>query len=227
MSQAVDAAQPTRVRASKQAAVASMFKAAKASLGSLHAPQHTASQVANHSSADQKASEQPSDASAAHEQHEPKDTIMAVSAIHNSRCDADQNSLPCGNDAEHQQALTAEMQDQQKDQGWTEAHSRLAGSSSDAHICEQGHEQDAAATGHETQPFQDSDQTSDLNALQSVDLAEQKQILHELWLEKNALSARSAKRPAAVTKKDGKRTKHSSSGTGRQTQLSAMLKKPP
>lgn len=65
------------------------------------------------------------------------------------------------------------------------------------------------------------------NALHSIDLTEQKQILHELWLEKNALSARgSAKRPAVVTKTDSKRTKLVS-GNSKQTQICSMLRKPP
>ena len=57
-----------------------------------------------------------------------------------------------------------------------------------------------------------------------VDLAEQKQIMHELWLAKNALSYRHAvKRPAAVNKAGSKRSKVS--GKGKQTQLLPLLTK--
>ena len=62
---------------------------------------------------------------------------------------------------------------------------------------------------------------------EGIDLAEQKQILHELWLEKNALSARgSTKRPPVASKMDSKRTKVVS-GNSRQTQIFSMLTKPP
>lgn len=69
--------------------------------------------------------------------------------------------------------------------------------------------------------------TSEGDALHSINLAEQKQILHELWLEKNALSARgSAKRLATASKTDSKRAKLVS-GNSRQTQIFSMLKNPP
>jgi len=66
------------------------------------------------------------------------------------------------------------------------------------------------------------------NSLSNVDLAEQKQIMHDLWLERNALSSRNAaKRPAPATKAGNKRIKLSTTGKGKQTQLSALLKKVP
>jgi hypothetical protein len=66
------------------------------------------------------------------------------------------------------------------------------------------------------------------NSLSNVDLAEQKQIMHDLWLERNALSSRTAaKRPAPATKTNNKRSKLSAAGKGKQTQLSALLKKVP
>jgi len=66
------------------------------------------------------------------------------------------------------------------------------------------------------------------NSLSDVDLAEQKQIMHDLWLERNALSSRTAaKRPAPATKTGNKRSKLSAAGKGKQTQLSALLKKVP
>lgn len=86
-----------------------------------------------------------------------------------------------------------------------------------------------AAVGVSTgqQQGRSSDAACEGSALHSIDLAEQKQILHELWLEKNALSARaSAKRPAVASKADSKRTKLLS-GNSRQTQIFSMLRKPP
>ncbi|KAA6422642.1 MAG: hypothetical protein FRX49_07502 [Trebouxia sp. A1-2] len=66
------------------------------------------------------------------------------------------------------------------------------------------------------------------NSLSNVDVAEQKQIMHDLWLEKNALSSRSAaKRPAPANKTSNKRSKLAITGKSKQTQLSAMLKKVP
>ena len=62
--------------------------------------------------------------------------------------------------------------------------------------------------------------------LNSVDLAEQKQIMHDLWLERNALAARNlVKRPAPASKTGSKRSKVSSLGKGKQTQLSALLRR--
>ncbi len=66
------------------------------------------------------------------------------------------------------------------------------------------------------------------NSLSDVDLAEQKQIMHDLWLGRNALSSRiAAKRPAPATKTSNKRSKLCTTGKGKQTQLSALLKKVP
>ncbi len=66
------------------------------------------------------------------------------------------------------------------------------------------------------------------NSLSDVDLAEQKQIMHDLWLERNALSSRTAaKRPAPATNISNKRSKLSAAGKGKQTQISALLKKAP
>ncbi len=74
----------------------------------------------------------------------------------------------------------------------------------------------------------DHDDAAVSDSLNGVDLAEQKQIMHELWLEKNALSARNAaKRPAPAGKACSKRSRLTSAGKGKQTQLSAMLRKMP
>lgn len=78
------------------------------------------------------------------------------------------------------------------------------------------------------EPCSSDAQAAEGNSLNDVDLAEQKRIMHELWLERNALSARTAaKRTAPATKTGSKRSRLSTLGKGKQTQLSAMLTKAP
>ena len=78
------------------------------------------------------------------------------------------------------------------------------------------------------EPCSSDAQAAEGNSLSDVDLAEQKRIMHELWLERNALSARiAAKRTAPASKTGSKRSRLSTLGKGKQTQLSAMLTKAP
>ena len=78
------------------------------------------------------------------------------------------------------------------------------------------------------EPCSSDAQAAEGNSLNNVDLAEQKRIMHELWLERNALSARiAAKRTAPASKTGSKRSRLSTLGKGKQTQLSAMLTKAP
>ena len=79
--------------------------------------------------------------------------------------------------------------------------------------------QDPGAAGS-AQDLQDGD----TGGLAGVDLAEQRQILHDLWLERNAsLTKPALKRPAVGDGKTGsKRTKSSS---GKQSQISGLLRK--
>ena len=84
----------------------------------------------------------------------------------------------------------------------------------------------APSISHE--PCSSDAQAAEGNSLSDVDLAEQKRIMHELWLERNALSARiAAKRIAPASKTGSKRSRLSTLGKGKQTQLSAMLTKAP
>ena len=74
----------------------------------------------------------------------------------------------------------------------------------------------------------DDAQAAPGSSLSDVDLTEQKQIMHDLWLERNALSSRiAAKRPAPATKTSNKRSRLCTTGKGKQVQLSALLKKVP
>ena len=145
-------------------------------------------------------------------------------ALHHTETELDCSRMPEGRITEQNESCAYEVgQLQQTDQATL---ARLQSKmESDAHASEQGDNQAMSAAPEAIQGDGD-DASSD--ALLSIDLAEQKQILHELWLEKNALSARTAaKRPAAVGKKDAKRTKFAGSGSGRQKQISAMLKTEP
>ena len=228
MSQASGAiSRPVGSTASKQAAVASMFKAAKpstaasssaaldlaATVPALNGKDHVSvklgSNPPNPSAGMQGAAQE---ASAAAER-----PCHMEAELHSSRAvheDMDTGcNHPCANELgqmQHiDQATLASLQSQLK---------------SDAHASKLGHQ--AASVASEATQGGGGDASSD--ALLSIDLAEQKQILHELWLEKNAVSARTAaKRPAAVTKKDPKRTKIAGSDNGRQKQISAMLKTAP
>ena len=88
------------------------------------------------------------------------------------------------------------------------------------------HESDAgAATATGREPAEVVGKESVLN---DVDLAEQKRIMHDLWLERNALSARNGvKRSAPTQKTNSKRSKSNAGPVGKQTQLHALLKKAP
>ena len=209
------APKPLGVKASKQAAVASMFKAAK--------PAALASDVGesgNHALG----SEAPDFRSLSKFTEDMQDGKLAATADTLGIAEA---GLSCGRAvsgiaAECEQSFVVDFGTENSDQnGSTETHSRADLDRSEEVL------QHAAMGASGEQQGRSTDAASEGDALQSIDLAEQKQILHELWLEKNALSARgSAKRPATASKMDSKRSKFVS-GNSRQTQIFSMLKQPP
>ena len=220
------ASRPLGSKASKQAAVASMFKAARgpSPTGSCLASTPTASDVAgsgNHTQATMARASGSAGTSALDLPH----TNLAASADTQRLADAD---LGCGrvvsDSAERDQSSFVGLGNKQHIDaaGFTEAQNRAETNCSEYVL---QHTAVGASSGQ--QQGRSTDAASEGDALHSIDLAEQKQILHELWLERNALSARGpAKRPATTNKTDSKRAKLVS-GNSRQTQIFSMLKKPP
>ena len=195
-------------KASKQAAVASMFKAAK--------PTSLACDVGKSGKHDQ--GSKGLSKSAEDVQHGK----LAANADALSLAEPD---LSCGQmvSGSAAQSSADELGGGHSDRtGPTETHNRADLDSSQDVL-----QHAAMGTSGGEQHGRSTDAASEGDALHSIDLAEQKQILHELWLEKNALSARGpAKRSAAASKMDSKRAKLVS-GSSRQTQIFSMLKKPP
>lgn len=203
----------------KQAAVASMFKAAKPSLVvSRPAQNPTATEVPGLGPRGEGTMAQGSDslteftADMQHEKLAGTRDVLSHAEVE-SGCVRENSGS-----AAHDQSPVTHLGEQHNDLAHSaEAHHRANQGCSEAGLLHasvgQLHGNDAASGGHD--------------ALHSVDLAEQKQILHDVWLERNALSARvSAKRPITGSKADSKRAKLTS-GNSRQTQIFGMLRKPP
>lgn len=210
------------VKASKQTAVANMFKAAKASqVSSRPAPALTATYVTGSGNRGQgtMAQESGSHHKSTEDMQHGK-LVATANALSHTEAELGCGGMTPGRAAQQYQSSVVDLG---KPQGniadAAEAHHRAEQNCSEAGLSHaavgqlQGHSTDAASEDHD--------------ALRSIDLAEQKQILHDLWLEKNALSARvSAKRPVPASTADNKRAKLAS-GNSRQTQIFSMLKKPP
>ena len=190
-------------KASKQAAVASMFKAAK--------PTSLACDVGKSGKRDQGSKGRSKSA---------EDVQHGKLAANTDALSLAEPDMVSGSAA---QSSADELGGGHSDRtGPTETHNRADLDSSQDVL-----QHAAMGTSGGEQHGRSTDAASEGDALHSIDLAEQKQILHELWLEKNALSARGpAKRSAAASKMDSKRAKLVS-GSSRQTQIFSMLKKPP
>ena len=209
------APKPFGVKVSKQAAVASMFRTAK--------PAPLAGDVGE-SGDHAHGSMAPDFRSLSKSTEDLQDGQLAATADTLSVAEA---GLSCGRavsgiGAEREQSSVVALGARHNDRtGCAETHNRADLDRSEQTL------QHAAIGPFGEQQGRSTDAASEGHALHSINLAEQKQILHELWLEKNALSARGpAKRPATASKMYGKRPKLVS-GNSRQTQISTMLKKPP
>ncbi|DBB00910.1 hypothetical protein WJX77_007765 [Trebouxia sp. C0004] len=216
---------------SKQAAVVSMFKAAKASApssattaaASVNAASPSAA-IQQEDSRDNSAMSDAANAVSNQEEELPLGTHVAATDmtaspspaadVNSSRLKEDTSCQPSTDAAQH-------VQDGLGPPDCEEASGAAAQVSSNV--------KDGLTFSHV--PNCSDEQCSDAHAapgnfLSDVDLAEQKQIMHDLWLERNALSSKvAAKRSAAATKTSNKRSKLSTTGKGKQTQLSALLKK--
>ena len=209
---------------SRQAAVASMFKAAKASTTSSATTAATAVNAAS--------------PSAAFSQEDTRDD-SAVSDVANAVSNQDEELLL----GRHHAGATNVTAAPSPAASRLKEDTSCQPSTDTAGLSECGERSDVAAQASSSikdgqnflhVPNCSDEQCSDDahaapgNSLSDVDLAEQKQIMHDLWLERNALSSRTAaKRPAPATKTNSKRSKLSAAGKGKQAQLSALLKKVP
>lgn len=210
---------PSGMKASKQAAVANMFKAAKPSqVGSRPEPTLTATDVTASGNRGQgtMAQESGSHRETIEDMQHGK-LVATADPLSHAEAELGYGGIVSGSAAQTDAVDLGEPQSNIADAA--EAHHGAEQNCSEAGLLHaavgqlQGRSTDAAPEGHD--------------ALHSIDLAEQKQILHELWLEKNALSARaSAKRPVPASTADSKRAKLAS-GNSRQTQIFRMLKKLP
>ena len=202
-------------KASKQAAVASMFKAAK--------PTPLACDIGESGKQDHGSEGQTSGSHGRDtEEMQHRKLAATTDALSHAEPDLSCGQVVSGSAAERNQSSAVELGRRHSDgTGSTETHNRADVD------CSEDKLQHAAMDASGEQQGRSTDAASEGDALHSIDLAEQKQILHELWLEKNALSARGfTKRPATATKMDSKRAKLVS-GNSRQAHIFSMLKKPP
>lgn len=204
-------------KASKQAAVASMFKAAK--------PTPLAYDVGESGQHDQSSKGQNSGSHSKSTDMQHRKLAATTDAVSLAETDLSCGQVVSGGTGGKQSSAVkfanttgGKLSD---GIGFTETHNRADLD------CSEDVLQHAAMGASGEQQAHSTDAASEGDVLHSIDLAEQKQILHELWLEKNALSTRgSAKRLATASKTDSKRAKLVS-GNSRQTQILSMLKKPP
>lgn len=194
-------------KASKQAAVASMFKAAKSAT-----PAGNAAASDNHAQGSK--AQDSGTLGKPVESMQDKSLPAAATTLGLAAADLSCGRTMLGSPAEQDQPSVAGLGVRHSDQ----TGSAQAQKAEDLEVLQ--HTAMGPPSGQQQERSTDA-------VPEGIDLAEQKQILHELWLEKNALSARgSAKRPAVVSKTDSKRTKLVS-GNSRQTQIFSMLRKPP
>lgn len=191
----------------KQAAVALMFKAAK--------PNGPATSLAVHSS--------PSQPDAASNAQQPRHLQRDVVSAAEERGTSEVAAMACEDAGARQAAEACDAAAEacnSMQQAGADGHSNAATDDATASEARATLELQQSGTAGSAQDMQDGD----TEGLDGVDLAEQRQILHDLWLQRNAsLTKPALKRPAGGGGKTGdKRTKSSS---GKQSQISGLLRK--
>lgn len=222
---------PAKLAKSKQAAVASMFKAARVSTSSNPA-------VAEPPLVQTASVNSPADVKAAVNSPPRHETAALGSGL----AEASEHKVAAGNEQDESTGKATETvaQAQTECGRWQDTACQPSSNGEQQHLNAQDHTVNSAkALSAERQRSDAGEATTAAgrepaegvggeSILNDVDLAEQKRIMHDLWLERNALSARNGvKRSAPSQKTSSKRGKSSAGAVGKQTQLHALLKKAP
>lgn len=195
---------------SKQAAVALMFKATKL--------EHTQAKPAH--------AEPVEAAASCHAgQSQPQAAAVVADGTLQQSVDASarQHSTRCEPVVEQDRLHVASGQESKVEMGGAHEAAQRASAAADAAA------EDISGDAVQREPEgQASPDDSGIGELEGVDVAEQRQILHDLWLQRNASLTRTAvKRPGVGGGKvDNKRTRPNTVQMGKQAQLSGLLRKP-